>query len=586
MYKILENLKKQGDDISILYVEDNKEVRDATSLMMQRFVNNNIIEAIDGMDGLNKYKQYKSNIDLVITDINMPNMNGIDMISKIKKINPDQQVLVISAYSESEYFTKTIKLGIDGYLLKPTIPEQFLETLAVSVEKIQLKKENSQYQEELEHKNIELKELNNSLEIKVKQRTQEIEDKLYIDDLTGLKSRFKLDIDIKNIEFPVLILIDIDDFHSINELFGTDIGDEILKNFANLLEKYVQTKRYDIYRISGDQFVLFESNEFINFEKIEKDINELFELITATNFALKQNNETIELTITAGIVLEREKILSKADMALCYAKDNNIKFSVYHLNIDFSQEIANTIKWLKILKKGLKQDLFIPCLQPIVNREQKIIKHETLMRLISKEDFIDETTSPENFLPIAQKTKQYTTISYLIIKKVFDMLEKKKMDISINLTYQDIKNIELVQFFKKILSDRDIAKQIIFEIVESEDISDFEILADFIKEFKNLGVRIAIDDFGTGYSNFTHIIKLKPDYLKIDGSLIKDISTNKDSFELVKAIVQFSKELNIKTIAEYIHNKEVFDIAFDLGVDEFQGYYFGKPSKDFKVVTI
>ena len=158
MYKILENLKKQGKDIAILYVEDNKVVRDSTSLMMQRFVNN-IIEAVDGIDGLNKYEQYKSNIDLVITDINMPNMNGIDMISEIKKINPDQQILVISAYSESEYFTKTIKLGIDGYLLKPTIPEQFLETLAVSVEKIQLKKENTKYQKELEHKNKLQKQL-------------------------------------------------------------------------------------------------------------------------------------------------------------------------------------------------------------------------------------------------------------------------------------------------------------------------------------------------------------------------------------------------------------------------------------------
>jgi EAL domain-containing protein (putative c-di-GMP-specific phosphodiesterase class I) len=76
-------------------------------------------------------------------------------------------------------------------------------------------------------------------------------------------------------------------------------------------------------------------------------------------------------------------------------------------------------------------------------------------------------------------------------------------------------------------------------------------------------------------------MKLKPDYIKIDGSLIKNIDTDKDSFELVKAIVQFSKELNIKTIAEYVHNKEVFDIVFNLGVDEFQGYHFGKPSNNY-----
>lgn len=161
------------------------------------------------------------------------------------------------------------------------------------------------------------------------------------------------------------------------------------------------------------------------------------------------------------------------------------------------------------------------------------------------------------------------------------MGEDNKRDVSINLAYQDIKNLDLVRFLKKMLNNRDIAKYIIFEIVESEDIKDFEIVEDFIKTFKSLGVRIAIDDFGTGYSNFTHIMSLKPDYLKIDGSLIKNIGTNKDSFELVKAIVQFSKELNIKTIAEYVCSKEIFDIVFNLGVDEFQGYYFGKPSKSY-----
>ena len=167
MHEILDNLKNHGKDIFILYVEDNKEVRESTVSMMQRFFNNIIIEAVDGEDGLNKYKQYNNNIDLIITDINMPNMNGIDMISEIKKINHSQQILVVSAYGESDYFTQTIKLGIDGYLLKPTVPEQFLEALATSIEKIHLKKENIEYQKKLEDKNIELEVLNDLLEIKV-----------------------------------------------------------------------------------------------------------------------------------------------------------------------------------------------------------------------------------------------------------------------------------------------------------------------------------------------------------------------------------------------------------------------------------
>jgi len=100
-------------------------------------------------------------------------------------------------------------------------------------------------------------------------------------------------------------------------------------------------------------------------------------------------------------------------------------------------------------------------------------------------------------------------------------------------------------------------------------------------KYKKLGVKIAIDDFGSGYSNFIRIIRLKPDYLKIDGSLIKNIDKDNNSYEIVKSIIAFSKTLNIRTIAEYVHSEEIFNLLLELDVDEFQGYYFGKPDEDF-----
>ena len=119
MNEIIENLNKYAKEMSVLYVEDNEEVRASTSLMLQRTFGN-VIEASDGLEGLQRYKCNSYIIDLVVTDINMPNMNGIEMIKEIKEIDHTQQVLVVSAYGESEYFIQTIKLGIDGYLLKPT----------------------------------------------------------------------------------------------------------------------------------------------------------------------------------------------------------------------------------------------------------------------------------------------------------------------------------------------------------------------------------------------------------------------------------------------------------------------------------
>ena len=92
-----------------------------------------------------------------------------------------------------------------------------------------------------------------------------------------------------------------------------------------------------------------------------------------------------------------------------------------------------------------------------------------------------------------------------------------------------------------------------------------------------MGVKIAVDDFGTGYSNFSYLLELKPDYLKIDGSIIKNIDTNRNSQEIVKAIVSFAKSLHVKTIAEFVCSKEVYEKCLKLGIDEFQGYYLGEP---------
>ena len=160
---------------------------------------------------------------------------------------------------------------------------------------------------------------------------------------------------------------------------------------------------------------------------------------------------------------------------------------------------------------------------------------------------------------------------------------KTQKNITINLSFKDILNYEFIDYLNNALEklkfeDRN---RLVFEILESENLSDYDFLEEFVLKYKKLGVKIAIDDFGSGYSNFIRIIRLKPDYLKIDGSLIKNIDKDNNSYEIVKSIIAFSKTLNIRTIAEYVHSEEIFNLLLELGVDEFQGYYFGKPDEDF-----
>ena len=122
-----------------------------------------------------------------------------------------------------------------------------------------------------------------------------------------------------------------------------------------------------------------------------------------------------------------------------------------------------------------------------------------------------------------------------------------------------------------------VSSKVVFEILEDENVKNYELLINFVDEIKALGCKVAIDDFGSGYSNFEHLLKMNVDYLKIDASLIKNIAVDENSFKITKTIVEFAKNLNLKTIAEFVENEEIFNITKDLGTDYSQGYYFSAP---------
>jgi EAL domain-containing protein (putative c-di-GMP-specific phosphodiesterase class I) len=164
-----------------------------------------------------------------------------------------------------------------------------------------------------------------------------------------------------------------------------------------------------------------------------------------------------------------------------------------------------------------------------------------------------------------------------MIEKSFEFFKNRENSFSINLSFEDILNTQLVDYIKQKLDETGMNRQLILEILESESIDNFQLVKEFISQMKNLGVRIAIDDFGSGYSNFSYLLELMPDYIKIDGSLIKEIDSNEKSQAIVKSITNFAKDLGIMTIGEFIHSKEVHDKAKEFGIYGFQGYYLGMP---------
>lgn len=394
---------------------------------------------------------------------------------------------------------------------------------------------------------------------------------IYLDKLTNLPNRIKLMEDLKNLKEYKVIIVNIDSFKEINDVYGIKIGDMLLNALGNRLKDIGKKHNFNVYKLSGDEFLIL-IDRFYPKTFLESLVNEIFYEVQSKPFEIEGLSIPIDITIGAAEGSKDEtKALEKADMALKYAKQSKKNFVCYDETLKIQEIYQNNISWVRNLKKAIDEDgFFLVYYQPILNNQtNKIEKYESLVRVK-----IDNTVySPFYFLEIAKKSKLYLAIT----KKVFKEAIKhaKDYEISINLSVLDILNEEISTEIIKTLKKNDL--KITFEILESEGIENYEYVSGFIKNVKSFGAKVAIDDFGSGYSNFAYILKLDVDYIKIDASLIKNIHQDINSQIIVENIVNLAKKLGIKTIAEFVHCKEVFEKVKELGIDYSQGYYISEP---------
>ncbi|WP_457745035.1 EAL domain-containing protein [Sulfurimonas sp.] len=403
-----------------------------------------------------------------------------------------------------------------------------------------------------------------------REKDKQLIKQLSTDILTGLKNRNALLQDLKTYDKAFLIIYNLRGFKNINDAFGFKVGNMILNEVAQIATNHF-AQSFFIYRISSDEFIAINhkqlsESEFLNLTK------ELINKIESRVF--HASDIEINLNLYSGICLGNStNRLASANLALRHAKDNGLSSYIYQPNDLTQQKQIENINMLHKISNALSSDNIVSFFQPIVDREQKIIKYESLVRLIDNEKVL----SPYYFLDIAKKTTLYTEITKVVLQKTFATFKNSDKVYSINLTALDILNDEVRTLVYEKLDTCKNASQVTFELVESDDLYEIKEVEIFLQTIKEKGAKIAIDDFGTGYSNFSYIIKLKPDCLKIDGSLIKNIDKDDSSYKSVQTIITFAHELNISVVAEFISSKEIFDICYKLGVDEFQGYYFSEP---------
>jgi len=410
--------------------------------------------------------------------------------------------------------------------------------------------------------------------IKIDKEKESLEKMLKIDDLTGLFNRRQLEKDIIKQDEAILLLVNIDRFKYYNDIYGIKVGDFILKEVGKNLKELLSQKVDSIfYRIGGDDFGILIKRRGIKIEDIAEMIIEYFK-----NQLLSYKNIEFHISVTIGISFEKP-LIETADIILKETKKRkSASYGIYNKSIGYKERIEENMKNLTILKNAIFNKNIIPYYQPIFdNKTEKVIKYEVLARIIDN----NKVLSIFPFLGIAKENKLYKNISQLIYIQAFEKFKDKEIDFSLNISLADIEEKETMELLDSLFEKySNITQYLTFEILESEAVGDYNSLRNFIKKVKNIGISVAIDDFGSGYSNFAHILNLDIDYLKIDGSLIKEIDKDEKMGIIVETIVEFSKKVGMKTIAEFVSNQAIYKKVKEYKIDYTQGFYLGEPKGD------
>ncbi len=652
----IETLIGKCATLSLLYVEDDPHTREGTlSILHEIFPT--IYVASDGEEGLALYRENAQKIDLIITDITMPKLNGLEMIERIRETNKEIAIIVFSAHNESSYFAQTIELGVDGYLIKPLKSSQLFQTLSRTVEKISLRKEylanlsllkqyeaitnkssiisktdtrgiityvNEKFCQISGYKESELigkphnivrhpdmpssafKELWQTIQNKqtfqgvVKNRAKngdpyyvkttiqpifnakgEIEEYISLrHDITEIMSDKKQLFDyLEANKLSVLILVQIEDYDTLEKFYDRSSVEKIEQIFG-------KTLLYLMPNIWGFQRVYHLENGLYAFaidrrscQANEHEIEEVLEKLLSNIKEYVVKLEGIEYDISAICSFTYGVFRIFEDAKIGIEKAIKEKLSIVYADglsgIEHENALKN-IETIHTIRSALDNKKVVSYFQPIVNNlTLEVEKYESLVRIVEESGRV---LSPFHFLDVAKKGRYYSKITRIVLENSFLALSQTDKSISINLSVFDIERDEIRECIYTLLQTyQKESHRIVFELLESDDIKDFNLIKTFIQSVKRFGVKIAIDDFGTGYSNFERLLEYKPDIIKIDGSLIKNIQTNRHNRSIVEMIVTFAKKQHIQTIAEFVENEEIFHIVQALGIDYSQGYAFGKP---------
>lgn len=419
------------------------------------------------------------------------------------------------------------------------------------------------------------------------------------DPLTGLLSRQKfLDILSEEIRLagpsgaPVAVLfVDLDDFKLVNDTHGHLVGDSLLRVVADLLAAQTGERNY-LARLGGDEFGVVMRG--YGPEEARQLAKRLLAAIESAQLAARET--TVRLSACVGVCCypegghDSETLLAHADIAMSRAKTlGHNRYHVYQPSDKDIDTMRRTVNWQTVLQDALESDNLLLEFQPIVCISGRSMQKyfEALVRLRDRAGTVHVAT---RFMDTAEYTGQVTEIDKWVLRRVLAILAEqdcRDCRISLNLSGRSLGTPGFDEYFQEQLSAAAIRpQQLIFEVTETAAVAEMARARSFIATMKKLGYRFSLDDFGVGFSSFSYLKHLPVDQIKIDGSFIRHLDTNREDQIFVRAIVQVARELGLETVAEFVETADALALLFDYGIDFVQGYHIGKPGPDLAFPTI
>lgn len=421
-----------------------------------------------------------------------------------------------------------------------------------------------------------------------KQAQSELEHLAMHDSLTGLYNRYYFESSLDQLAADAkrhdrkhaLVYIDLDYFKVINDTFGHHRGDEVLREISQLLNKRIRSSDL-LCRLGGDEFaVLIYDVDTLKAKEFAADVQNT---IGNCSFQLQEQRihlgSSIGLAIIDGSAKGPEEYLMQADIALYVAKGRGRNLiHLYDANDRESEDMRLNINWSQKIREGISQDRILLYFQPVFDIEHNCVSYyEALVRY---QENNGQIISPANFIPALENTGEMQLLDRRIIELAIQTLKQhpELKHIAINLSAQAFKDENLVPSIVQHLDRLNVnAERLTFELTESASLFNLSITQHVIAELHKLGCSFSVDDFGSGFSSFSYLKQLPADYIKLDGSFIKNLHKDEVDQALVRSIVQVIQALGKKAVAEYVENEAILAILKSMGIDFVQGYHIGHP---------